>query len=142
MRFLSKHHVMRYLPFLLVIAACNMPDCKNTNPVFDKNAPNTAAYNAELVKEMEANKASLRYWVNEYKVEGADTFLTVFVQGKALCAQMWLNINHTTDDRLQNLKARKAVSYSGAELDGLQYQVVPDSGNYRFIYQKVDHIWD
>lgn len=135
--------MMRYLILpLLVLASCNMPECKNTNPVFDNNAPNTPAYNAELVKQLKANKTSLRYWVDAYRVVNADTYVTLFVQGKDLCARLWLDVGNPGDGTLEHLKEKQAVSYSGAELAELQYRTVPEGDNYRFVYQSADRIID
>ncbi len=127
---------------LLLVAACDMPMCRNTNPVFDTSAPNSPVYNAELARLLRASAGHLRYWVNDYAILGYDTFLILDVQGKGLCAKIWLNVNKPGDGMLDMLKARRAIAYRGAELEGLKYRIVKDADNYRFVYRGLENISD
>jgi hypothetical protein len=129
---------------ILFFAACDRPDCTNSNPVFDQYAPDAPEYKAELARELAiADTNNLRYWVKEYVEDGDDgddSYISVFVQNEKLCAIMMLHL--TQWNKLGQLKAVKGKGYSGAELAGLRYTIKKDSSSTDFIYEDVDAIVD
>lgn len=136
---------MRFAPLcaLLLLQACDKPYCKATPEVFDTEQPNTKAYNKALVQELKTNAANkLRYWIDGYRVEGTDTFMLLEVQGKALCAKLWLDIANVNDIRLANFKRVEGRSYIGARLIDLHYDIVQVHDSYAFRYNSLKAILD
>jgi|GEM_PF-2111669 hypothetical protein len=137
---------MRQFRFALPVAlmlSCDKPVCKNDNVVFDSNKPNTAMYNEELVTQMYSNgEAKLHYWVVDYTVNDKDSFLILEAQGEDLCAYLWLDVSSRGDGKLNNLIGKHAQGYKGAELKGLNYDVVQANGQYRFVYKSLGWIND
>jgi hypothetical protein len=118
-----------------------MPDCKNTNPVFDNNAPNSETYKAELAKQIRSrNSKDIFYWIDTNTTENGKDYLLVFAQSGDLCAKMHMQVNEW--GRLENVKIVNSKSYSGAGLEDLQYDIVQDSTGTNFIYKSVTDIID
>ena len=104
----------------LFFANCDMPDCKNTNPIFDQHAVDSKEYKAELVQQLHKIPAEkLFYWIDKYIEKDGKTFMSIFIQGPGLCAKGILDI--TNDSSLEYYKKQKGGGYTGAQLLGLQY---------------------
>jgi len=100
-------------------------------------------YNEELVTQMYSNgEAKLHYWVVDYTVNDKDSFLILEAQGEDLCAYLWLDVSSRGDGKLNNLIGKHAQGYKGAELKGLNYDVVQANGQYRFVYKSLGWIND
>ncbi|MBK6963176.1 MAG: hypothetical protein IPH20_04360 [Bacteroidales bacterium] len=62
---------IRLFIFLTVLAvafiACDRPECKNTNQIFDNYSPESNEYKTELAKQLDRiDNSKLTYWFNEY----------------------------------------------------------------------------
>lgn len=124
--------------------SCDRPDCKNSNPVFDQNPPSSAIYKRDLARMInKTGHDNVRYWIDEYVAKDGKTFMTVYTQGPGLCAKGILDItNSHGNERLQHFKDVKGVSYNGAELSGLAYEIDSSHGDYNFIFKNVERIID
>lgn len=136
--------MMRYYIFLFVaLLSCSKPDCTNSNPVFNKYAPNTKQYNEELARQLKKHKPNqLRYWIESTAISGNREYLVAEVQGEDLCAMLWLDITNDGDRKMEHVKLVKARSYEGAALLGLKYQVAENEDGYHFVYQSVEVVLD
>lgn len=132
------------LLLITTFTACDRPECKNNNPVFDKYTPEQREYKAELIKQLKATKSNtLRFWIDQYIAREGRTFMSVYVQGDGLCAKGILDITDVpTGNRLQYYKQVGGGGYSGAELDGLKFRIDSSNGDYQFIYENVKRIID
>ena len=138
---------MRIHSFLILAVAiiffvsCDRPECTNTNPVFDSNGIETIDYKRELASEIERiGMENLTYWFSDYTVQNGKEFITVNIQGEGLCALGILQVNEWTN--IEGIKKTAGVSYRGAELKGLVYDIVDDGSSINFIYQDIEHIVD
>lgn len=78
-----------------LLASCDRPECTNTNPVFDKYSLWSKEYRNELAKQItRAGPSGLSYWIGYYNREEKNTYATIYVQGKGICALMPLDITH------------------------------------------------
>ena len=131
------------LVLLIIVAttSCDRPECRNTNPVFAKYAPESNEYKAELIKQIKNTPSDkLTFWINKYSKKDSTDYMTVHVQGSALCAMGIFDITHAQS--LGNYKDVKGMSYQGAELRGLKYRIDSTNGNYTFIFDDVAWIVD
>ncbi|MEL1243231.1 hypothetical protein AAEO56_03060 [Flavobacterium sp. DGU11] len=130
---------------LLAIAslaiACGKQECKNTNPVFDANTPESKPYKAELTKQLAKADNSLKYWINSYKEIDGQQYMLVDITGNNLCATAQMAIS-PEDTKLQNFIKAKGKGYEGTELEGLQYGITSDSNGGHFIFKDVVSIMD
>jgi hypothetical protein len=125
---------------LVTIASCDRPECTNTNPVFAKYQPTDEPYKAELAKQLGLlNPEALRYWFTGYKVIDGKELLTVNVQGNGLCAELVLSGRQWP--KLERVINKKGVSYQGAELLGLSFDVQQNEQT-EFIYRDIVRIVD
>jgi hypothetical protein len=135
----TSFNVLCVIVFML---ACDKPDCKNTNPVFEQNRPETKAYKDELVKQLrQVDKSRLSFWFDGYQADGGARYLNVLIRGDGLCAKGILIVKEW-DDKLEGIQKSKGVGYMGAELKNLQIDVYQDSAKTELIYQGVDTIVD
>jgi hypothetical protein len=118
-----------------------MPDCHNSNPVFDNNTPDSKMYRNELARELSGrNKKDIGYWIDHDTRVGGKDYLLVFVQSDSLCAKMQMEVHNW--GTLSHVKEVSSKSYSGAGLKNLQYDIVQDTAGARFVYKDVERIID
>ncbi len=126
---------------LIFLASCDRPDCKNTNPVFDSNGLESNTYKQELIKEMDRiGKSNLTYWLSSYSEQNGKEFITVNIQGGDLCAKGLLQV--TDWKNIEGIKRNKGVSYIGAQLKGLTFDIITTEESVDFIYKNVERIVD
>ena len=127
--------------FLIFLASCDRPDCKNTNSLFDSNTMESAIYKQELIREMDVlGKENLTYWLSNYSEQNGKEFIVVNIQGEGLCAQGLLQVNDWTD--IEEIKRTKGHSYNGAQLKGLIFDIINNGESIDFIYKGLESIVD
>jgi hypothetical protein len=125
-----------YLLPLALLLACDKSDCANKNPVFDKNAPGTVAYNNELVKQLK-EKDDVTFYHAGYEAYGNREFMKVNIQGTDLCATALLDITQNED--MDQYRKVKGQSYAHSRIFGLKYNIVQNDSSYSFTF--VDMTW-
>ena len=134
---MSKH----FLNFLLAsfftfsLTACDRPACKNTHAVFDEHEPEEAVYQEALIDLMEGE--NLRYWLKAYEKEGGNEYLWLHVQNEEICAIAKMKVGEKKG--IEGLLAAKGVSYQGAELRGIEYQISPQK---ELVFRSLEYILD
>lgn len=54
----------------LSLISCDRPKCKNKNPVFETNEPNSKKYKDELVNQLNRiNQSELTYWLQSMMIK-------------------------------------------------------------------------
>ncbi len=128
--------------FLLIIVSCNRPNCRNTNPIFDKFSPDRKEYKDELVNELEkVDKSKLTYWMDRYQEIGNSQFMYVNIQGDGLCAIIVLSIE-SSKKGIEGILKNKGNGYIGAKLDNLKFKIKKDSTSIEFIFKEISGIVD
>jgi hypothetical protein len=137
-------HYLLCLLLLAIISAltsCNRQECKNTNPVFEKNAPDSRDYKKELAKLLKStDRAKLRYWLDRYEEKHEQGYMRVNVQGADICAIAVLTVQNWKG--IENIKKWKGMGYRGAELVNLGIEIYQDSVNTEFFYTGLEKIID
>jgi len=130
-----------FLFVTFLIAGCDRPECTNTNPVFDKFAPNTEEYKTELAIQLSlVDKGKLAFWFSEYEERGGREYFYFDVQGDDLCAKIVLEPGQS--DTFSELRKKKGVSFRGAEFVGLRFDILRDTSGITFIMKDFDRIID
>lgn len=125
----------------ICIIACDRPECSNENEIFEQNSPNSKIYKDELVRQLKKiDQSQLRYWLQQYEEVNEKESLYFYVQGAGLCAVVQLDMKQWT--RLQDLRAKKGVTYRGAEFTNLQFEIRQDSLTTTFNYIDFDRLID
>jgi hypothetical protein len=126
----------------ILIASCDKPECKNSNPVFDKYSAETKEYKDELVRQLKlVDSSKLSYWLEKYQETDNLQYLHVNIQGDDLCAMGMVRVEKW-DDKLEAIRKTKGIGYRGAELVNLKTDVLEDSAKTELIYRSVDAIID
>jgi hypothetical protein len=129
--------------FLLSIAtSCDRPLCENTNPIFDKYSPETKEYKDELVNQLsQIDKSKLTYWMDTYQNKSNSEYMGVYIQGDGLCAKIVLVIKDSRKG-IEDIIQHEGVSYVGAELEGLKFDITQDSVKTEFVFREVGNVVD
>ncbi|PBQ30325.1 hypothetical protein CNR22_00630 [Sphingobacteriaceae bacterium] len=121
--------------------ACDQPDCKNTNPVFDQFAPETNEYKVELFKELKnIDQSELRFVFEGYEHHNEQDYMLVGIQGKDLCAKALMTVKDWSS--LGRIQINKGKGYSGAVLKNLKFEIQDDSTCRELIFKSLDKIID
>jgi hypothetical protein len=132
--------ILLLLPALF-LDACDRPECRNTNAVFDRFTPESKEYKAELAKQVQRIGAGkLRYWYDGYREEGGHEYIIANIQGNGLCAKGELLVTDWAG--IEGLRGAEANGYEGAELSGLRLAITEDAGGAAFIFKGLDSIID
>jgi len=126
---------------LISLVACDRPECKNENPIFEANEPDSKVYKDELVNQLkEVDPSKLTYWLKEYDDQNGVESLYFNIQGDGLCAILHLTVNDW--NKLENVRERKGVGRRGAEFTNLKFKIKQDSLSTEFIYISYDRLID
>jgi hypothetical protein len=131
--------------FLLVslfcFISCDRPECKNENPIFKTNEPNSKKYKDELVNQLNGiDPSELTYWLQKYDDPNGKESLYFNIQGDKLCAILHLSFNDWNS--LGDVRERKGVGRRGAEFTNLKFKINQDSLSTDFVYISYDRIID
>jgi len=127
--------------FFVSLISCDRPTCKNTNPIFNNYQPVSKEYKLELMKQLSiVDKSKLRYWLKEYTEHENEVQLHFYIQSKELCAVLVLNIEQW--NKLERLRETKGKGRFNAEFTNLQFEIVQDSLNPKFVYRDFSRIID
>src|SRR5690242_16485970 len=84
---LKQLNLSLYTIAFLLMNSCSMPECKNSNPVFDSFSPDANEYKNELAKQIRnIGSENLSYWHNTYVKKNSTEYIVVNIQGQELCA--------------------------------------------------------
>lgn len=117
------------------LTSCDRPTCENTNPVFNQYEPGDVAYQEELIDIMQGHE--LRYWLKAYEKEANTEYLWLYVQNEDICALAKMRVGE--GEGIEGLLAAQGVSYRGAELVGVEYEVYDQK---ELVFNRLDHILD
>ena len=126
---------------LICLISCDRPECKNENPIFEANEPNSKIYKDELVNQLNRiDKSKLTYWLQKYDEQNGNETLYFNIQGDGLCAILHLTINNW--NKLEHIREKKGVGRRGAEFINLKFQINQDSLSTDFVYMTYDRLID
>lgn len=125
----------------LIVFACDRPECINSNPVFDLNPPTSKVYKDELVKKLETiDQSTLTFWLKKYESVNEKEQLYFYIQGENLCAEIVLTMKHW--NKLERVRAKKGVSFRGAQFTDLKFDIYQGSTSTDFVYRTYGRIID
>ena len=126
----------------ILAGGCDRPVCKNTNPIFDKYAPDAREYKDELAKQLATiDRSKLTYWMDTYQENNDAKLINVHIQGDGLCAKIVLTINDS-DKGIEGIVKNKGMGYRGAELEDLKFDIKQDGTSTAFVFQEISGIVD
>jgi hypothetical protein len=141
---LKPNFMKMYLTVLVLtvlVMACSKPECENKNPVLSQNYFDSEAYKRELVRQIQAaDPGKIDYWFDMYVKRGMDEYIDVHVQGAELCAEAHIKVTDWT--KLKGIRETGGLSYHGAKLTGLKFDIEQDSIRTEFIYKDIDSVID
>ncbi|MFY0673409.1 MAG: hypothetical protein JXQ87_08385 [Bacteroidia bacterium] len=122
----SQHISVSFLVCLLVLSACDGPECETRNSFLQQAPMNSTQYNLEIARMINtADSGTVRFFFEEYKrIEDKD-FILVEVHTLTGCALGRFTIDNKKG--LETLIAKAGKSYRGAEFTGFEFTINGDS---------------
>lgn len=136
---MAKPALLSFTLILATLLSCDMPGCQNTNPVFERNSPDSKEYKQELTKQLRTNKnGNLSYRMDGYIESSDKAYLVIGIVGDSLCAEGHMLVEDW-DESLKGIRRTKGMGYIGAELRGLKYSINEDG---ILVYNSLERIID
>jgi hypothetical protein len=136
--------------FLFIIASaflvisCDMPQCKNTNPVLEKYSPESNEYKKKLaillLDVLKSGNNDLRYGIDHYEEKNGKRFLYISIQGSKLCAKGEFEVNYSGN--LKRFCDSKFLGRYGAEVLGISYITKVENGQIIFVLNDIGPMID
>jgi hypothetical protein len=125
---------------LFTYIACDRPNCKNTNPIFDKFSPESSEYKLELSKQIQSvGFENLDYWFDKYLKINDKEYIEINVQNDSLCAKATVEVKNWS--KIEGLR-KEINGYRGAKLNGLRMRIERVGNKVDFIYEDIANIED
>lgn len=122
-------------------ASYTSSECVNTNPVFDAYTPETPEYRNELARQLRLlDLSDLNYWFDSYSELGGSAYINVRINGAGICAIAQIAVSDWT--KLEGIRRTKGVSYAGARLKGLVFDISDDPAGALFNFRDLQRIVD
>lgn len=123
---------------LIVVTACNSYSIsENKEPVFKNFKPEEAVYKNKLAEMIQSNPDDLTYIFEKY-IDAEH--IEIMVSGTDFLATGLIQVNDWTG--IEGVKEAKGGGYRGAELSGLQLDIVDKPSGAELIYKSIDYIID
>jgi hypothetical protein len=134
--------ILAILGIVSLAVSCDRFICRNTNPIFDKYPPESKAYKDELVRQLSmVDRSKLAYWMDRYDEDKYSKSIRARIQGDGLCAKIVLVIKEHQKG-IEGLLEKKGMSYYGAGLLDLQFDIRQQNGETEFVFREVSGILD
>ncbi|MDY0282023.1 MAG: hypothetical protein RBR35_15840 [Salinivirgaceae bacterium] len=126
---------------ILTAVSCDRPNCHNKNPIFEKYEISSVDYKTELIQQIEKiGQQNLTFWFESYIKENEKEYIIVNIQHDSLCAKGKILVNDW--NKIEGIRRTNGQSYSGAELQGLTFNVEKDSNKIELVYNDLIRIVD
>ena len=122
----------------LAIFACSKNHGTNTD--FTKFPVNSREYKDEVAGRIRTDSENIKYTLKNYLQQDGQEYLELALDSKGFTATALVQVNDWT--KLEGIRRTKGESYIGAELEGLQLDVIPDPNGAVFLYRDVERIVD
>lgn len=134
--------MLRIKPVLLLLTltlfGCHK-DVVNKEPVFDKFDSTDKEYKDKLAEKIKTDADISCYFNRLLKIDHKD-YMEVSFEGDDYKAIGFVIIKDWKN--LEGIKKAKGMVYGGAELNGLQVEIIPDSKGAILVYKDLDWIID
>jgi len=132
--------VFSFLLFLTLISCSYIP-VVNKEPVFTNFKPESKEYRNKLAEIIRSNPDDLTYVFEKYQHTNGFDFLEIKVYGDAIAATAMVLVEQKGNS-VDGIIEKKGVSYGGAELYGLELEVIDAPNGATFVYKDLDFIID
>ena len=138
---MNTNSILSLAAILIFAVACNRPECKNSNPIFDDHHIESDQYKKELIKEIDRiGKENLSYWLADYSEQNGQEYITVHIQGEGLCAKGFIHVREWKN--MKGIKTSKGKGYHGAKLKDFDFDVITESESISFEFKSLGSIID
>ena len=120
------------------------PDCKNTNPIFDKYPYTDKEYKMELAKQLKlTDSTKCYYYVRKYLEKNNRQYLVVDIVGGNICTKGLFDMTDIfKEGHFQQFQNNKGNGWGGAELDGFKYKIDITADTINFVAMSLKRFID
>lgn len=116
---------------------------KNENRIFEKNSPQSAIYQKELLREFcSVGTENLYYLYKSYYTDKGQHFIIVEAIGMDFNAVFPLNITNANHPIMKNFIRVKGKSYGQVEMQGLEFDVESQSSGTQYVFRDIGRFAD
>jgi hypothetical protein len=125
----------------LTLISCSYIPAVNKEPVFTNFKPESKEYRNKLAEIIRSNPDDLTYVFEKYQYINGFDFLEIKVYGDDIAATALVLVEQKGTS-VDGIIEKKGVSYNGAELYGLELDVIDTPKGATFVYKDLDFIID
>lgn len=125
----------------LTLISCSYIPVVNKEPVFTNFKPESKEYRNKLAEIIRSNPDDLTYVFEKYQHINGSDFLKIKVYGDDIAATAMVLVEQKGTS-VDGIIEKKGVSYNGAELYGLELDVIDAPKGATFVYKDLDFIID
>ncbi|WP_284652046.1 hypothetical protein [Flavobacterium terrisoli] len=123
---------------LIAITSCNSYSITdNKEPIFNNYKPDSKEYKNKLAEKIQSNPDNLTYIFERY-IDA--THIEVLISGTDFSAKGLVQVKDWKG--IEGIKEAEGGGYSGAELKGLQLDIIGNPSGAQLIFTKIDYIID
>lgn len=111
----------------------------NQEPLFDKFKPESKEYKDKLAEKIKTNDDVSFYFNHLFKRDNKD-YMQISVEGNYFKAVGFVLVNNWK--KIEGIKDANGGGYNGAELMGLQLDIIPNPEGAILVYKDLDWIID
>lgn len=129
----------------MIVAGCvscqRTVECTNSNPLFDSSDYTDPYYKRALADSLASiAHGAMKYTLADFSEHDGRQYINVYIEhGNKFCAEAMLLL---PEEGFGEIRAKKGMGYSGAELEGLSIRTLVQGDSICFLAERVDRIND
>ena len=127
--------------FCLIIISCSYIPVVNKEPVFTNFKPDSKEYRNKLAQIIRSNPDDLTYVFEKYIQKSGSDYLEIKVYGDDIAATAMVLVEQKRSG-VNGIIEKKGIAYGGAELYGLELEVIDSPNGDTFVFKDLDFIID
>ena len=127
--------------FCLKLISCSYIPVVNKEPIFNNYKPESKEYRNKLAGIIRSNSNDLTYVFERYIQKNGSDYLEIKVYGDEIAAAAMVLVEQKRNG-VNGIIEKKGVSYSGAELYGLELDIIDTPNGATFVFNDLDFIID
>jgi hypothetical protein len=127
--------------FCLTLISCSYIPVVNKEPVFNNFKPESKEYRNKLAQIIRSNPDDLTYVFEKYIQKNGSDYLEIKVYGDEIAATAMVLVEQKRSS-VNGIIEKKGMAYGGAELYGLELDIIDTSNGATFVFNDLDFIID
>ena len=127
--------------FCLTLISCSYVPVVNKEPLFNNFKPESKEYRNKLAGIIRSNSNDLTYVFERYIQKNGSDYLEIKVYGDEIAATAMVLVEQKRNS-VNGIIEKKGIAYGGAELYGLELDIIDTPNGATFVFNDLDFIID